>query len=97
MKLPRPSRIVGLAGFVALPASPAWADPLYNATALTNPGNPQPMTGREIPCILSPSSFGFIRTRLASSSSPSTAPRSASTRLIGAVRTTPAEPEPSDG
>jgi hypothetical protein len=42
MKLPLLSRIIGLAGFVALLAAPAWADPLYNATALTAPNNLQP-------------------------------------------------------
>ncbi len=35
MRLRRPSRIILIAFAVILPASPAWADPLYNATALT--------------------------------------------------------------
>ena len=43
MRLPRPSRIILIAFAVILPASPARADPLYNTTALTNPGNPQPI------------------------------------------------------
>jgi len=39
----RPSRIVFLAWAVTLLASPAHADPLYNATALTTPGNLEPI------------------------------------------------------
>jgi Protein of unknown function (DUF3466) len=43
MSLQLGSRIIGLSGFVALVASTAYADPLYNATALTAPNNIQPI------------------------------------------------------